>query len=141
MRAGYSQAPVKLGQSSASPKLTTVGLKTGLAGAGWCLVAAVLSKCDIKTTCGSAASHRCCFAATNNYNSTNESLKLFMNLGNFRGFCPANIFYISAASSQAPAWTPGVIDLCKTWPGVETIFLTLSLVSVNKLLTRVTGDL
>ena len=104
-------------------------------------VAAVLSKCDIKTTCGSAASHRCCFAATNNYNSTNESLKLFMNLGNFRGFCPANIFYISAGSSQAPAWTPGVIDLCKTWPGVETIFLTLSLVFVNKLLTRVAGDL
>ena len=90
----HSQAPVKLGQSSASPKLTTVGLKTG----AWLVaVAAVLSKCDIKTTCGSAASHRCCFAATNNYNSRNESLKLFMNLGNFRGFCPANIFYISAA--------------------------------------------
>ena len=33
----HSQAPVKLGQSSASPKLTTVGLKTGLAG-GWWLV-------------------------------------------------------------------------------------------------------
>ena len=90
----HSQATVKLGQSSASPKLTTVGLKTGLLVLA---VAALLSKCDIKTTCGSAASHRCCFAATNNYNSRNESLKLFMNLGNFRGFCPANIFYISTA--------------------------------------------
>ena len=54
----HSQAPVKLGQSSASPKLTTVGLKTGLAGGWWLRCSAsVTSKLlvDLQPAIGAAS--------------------------------------------------------------------------------------
>ena len=54
----HSQAPVKLGQSSASPKLTTVGLKTGLAGGWWLSCSAsVTSKLlvDLQPAIGAAS--------------------------------------------------------------------------------------
>ena len=53
----HSQAPVKLGQSSASPKLTTVGLKTGLAWLWLRCSASVTSKLlvDLQPAIGAAS--------------------------------------------------------------------------------------
>ena len=55
---GWLLATVKLGQSSASPKLTTVGLKTGLAGGWWLSCSAsVTSKLlvDLQPAIGAAS--------------------------------------------------------------------------------------